>query len=47
MVEAEPVYLRFFAPLFLLGVAYERLVNRFAPLAGLRANIFGRFRKAP
>lgn len=47
MVEAEPVYLRFFAPLYLLGVAYERLVNRFAPLAGFRANVFGRFTKAP
>lgn len=45
MVETEPVYLRFFAPLFLLGVAYERLVNSSPLLAPLRANIFGRFTK--
>jgi SAM-dependent methyltransferase len=43
-VEAEPSYLMFSAPLFLLGVAYERLVNRVPFLSGLRACLFGCFR---
>ncbi len=41
-VECEPSYLVFHAVPFLLGVAYERTVNRFDALTGLRANIFGR-----
>jgi SAM-dependent methyltransferase len=44
-VEAEPSYLVFSTPSFLLGVAYERLVNRTPSLAGLRACLFGCFRK--
>ena len=45
MVEYEPSYLMFHTAPFLLGVAYERLVNRSEMLAGLRANIFGRLIK--
>jgi hypothetical protein len=44
-VEAEPSYLVFHPLAFLLGVFYERLVNRFELLAGIRANIFGRLQK--
>ncbi|HVA81070.1 MAG TPA: class I SAM-dependent methyltransferase [Candidatus Binataceae bacterium] len=44
-VEAEPSYLMFSVPTFLLGVGYERIVNRYAALAGLRACIFGCFVK--
>jgi SAM-dependent methyltransferase len=42
MVECEPSYLMFHAAPFLLGVAYERLVNSTEALAGLRSNIVGR-----
>lgn len=45
-VEAEPSYLMFSVPSFLLGVAYERLVNRITLLSGFRACLFGCFRKA-
>lgn len=44
--EACPNYLTFSMPSFLLGVAYERLVNRFDFLKGIRCNIIGRFVKA-
>jgi SAM-dependent methyltransferase len=37
--EVRPAYLFWFLPAFLLGVAYERLVNRFEFLAGLRVSI--------
>jgi SAM-dependent methyltransferase len=40
MVEAEPSYLMFSVPSFLAGLAYERIVNRIACLARLRACIF-------
>ena len=40
MVEAEPSYLTFAAPAFLLGVAYERLVNSTEMLGALRSNMF-------
>ncbi|MFS8085363.1 MAG: class I SAM-dependent methyltransferase, partial [Acidobacteriota bacterium] len=46
MVEKEPHYLTFAVPAFLVGFCYERLVNRFKALAGLRSNIFGHFRKS-
>jgi len=39
MFEAAPVYLEWFWPAFLLGIAYERIVNRFEALAGLRVSI--------
>jgi len=42
LVECEPSYLMFHPLPFLVGVSYERLVNRVGWLAGLRANIFGR-----
>jgi len=45
MVESEPSYAQFSAFSFLLGVAYERLVNSHRLLAGLRANILGVFEK--
>jgi len=44
-LEAEPSYLQFCAPAFLLGVAYERMVSRHEALARLRANICGVLRK--
>lgn len=34
MIEGEPVYLKFRATAFLLGVAYERVVDRLSWLAG-------------
>ena len=40
-VECEPSYLAFSLPTFLLGLAYERLVNASDSLGFLRANIFG------
>jgi SAM-dependent methyltransferase len=45
LFEPEPSYLMFSAPAFLLGVAYERLVNATDLLSGLRANIFGKLVK--
>ncbi len=39
--EFEPSYMMFHPLAFRLGVLYERTVNRFVALAGLRANIFG------
>ncbi len=45
MVEAEPSYLMFSVPSFLLGVAYERVVNHTPTLSALRACIFACFRK--
>jgi ubiquinone/menaquinone biosynthesis C-methylase UbiE len=45
MRECCPNYLTLAAPLFLIGVAYERLVNSTALLAGLRVNILGHFVK--
>ncbi len=35
--EGRPEYLRIFAPLYLLGAAYERIVNRCSWLASFRA----------
>jgi SAM-dependent methyltransferase len=46
MVEKEPYYLTFALPAFLFGCLYERLVNRFEPLAAIRSNIFGYFTKS-
>lgn len=45
MIEPEPSYLIFSVPSFLLGVAYERLVNRTRFLSGIRACIVAVFRK--
>jgi SAM-dependent methyltransferase len=45
LVEPAPAYLVFHPVPFLVGVAYERLVNRFERLAPFRANIFGRLVK--
>jgi SAM-dependent methyltransferase len=45
MVEPEPAYLMFSVPSLLLGIAYERLVNRYSSLSEIRACLFGSFRK--
>jgi SAM-dependent methyltransferase len=45
MFEGEPSYLMFNSGAFLVGVAYERIVNGAPCLAGLRANIMGRMVK--
>jgi SAM-dependent methyltransferase len=45
MWEPEPRYLVFHILPFLAGVGYERIVNRFKMLEGLRAGIFGRMVK--
>lgn len=44
-VECEPSYLSFHPLLFLIGLSYERTVNRYAVLSQLRANIFGKLVK--
>jgi SAM-dependent methyltransferase len=46
MFESRPNYLLFTRLLFLLGVAYERVVNRWGLLAPLRVNIIAVFQKA-
>jgi len=43
--ETEPEYLAFHPLAYALGVAYERLVNRFESLAGLRVNLLAVARK--
>jgi len=43
--ETEPEYLAFHPLAYALGVAYERLVNRFETLAGLRVNLLAVARK--
>jgi len=45
MRECCPNYLTLAAPLFLVGVAYERIVNSTDLLSGLRVNILGHFVK--
>src|SRR5579863_336048 len=45
MWEYEPKYLSFHSIPFVVGVGYERLVNRYELLSGLRASIFGRLVK--
>ncbi|HYM15434.1 MAG TPA: methyltransferase domain-containing protein [Dehalococcoidia bacterium] len=43
--ETEPEYLAFSTPTYALGVAFERLVNRFDALRGLRVNLLAVGRK--
>ena len=45
MIEREPSYLMWSAIAFLLGVLYERVLNRFDSLSCFRANIFAVFRR--
>ena len=45
MMEPDPAYVGISRATFLVGVGYERLVNRFDALRHLRANILGCFRK--
>jgi SAM-dependent methyltransferase len=45
LFETPPVYLAFHPVAFALGVAYERLVNRFRALACLRVNLLAVLRK--
>lgn len=44
-IEAQPSYLMFNKYFFLLGVFYERILNRYYGLGTIRANIFGRLTK--
>ncbi|NQT29329.1 MAG: class I SAM-dependent methyltransferase [Candidatus Saganbacteria bacterium] len=44
-VEKEPSYFMFNCLLFFFGMIYERVVNRFEGLSGIRANLFGRLVK--
>jgi SAM-dependent methyltransferase len=44
-IEVQPNYLTFCTPAFLLGAAYERLVNSTKWLSFCRVNIIGVFRK--
>jgi len=43
--ETEPEYLAFSTPTYALGVAWERVVNRFDALRGLRVNLLAVGRK--
>jgi SAM-dependent methyltransferase len=43
--ETEPEYLAFSMPTYALGVGYERIVNRFERLKGLRVNLLAVGRK--
>ena len=45
MWEPEPRYLVFHYLPFLVGVGYERIVNRYRMFEGIRAGIFGRMMK--
>jgi len=45
LFETPPLYLAFHPLAFALGVAYERLVNRFEALAPLRVNLLAVLRK--
>ncbi len=45
IVEGRPEYLRLSFPTYLLGLAYERLVNAFAMLKNIRCVIFMELRK--
>jgi SAM-dependent methyltransferase len=45
MIEAQPSYLVFNSLAFLLGVGYERTVNKFESLECFRACIFGKMKK--
>lgn len=47
MFESDPAYVGFSVPTMLIGVAYERLVNRFSWLAPLRANILACYQAPP
>ncbi len=47
MFEAAPAYLGWSWPTFLLGVAYERVVNRFEALSGLRVSMMATLERLP
>ncbi len=44
-IECDPSYMVFYPVAFLIGVLYERVVNKWDRLSFLRANIFGRLEK--
>lgn len=44
-IEGRPEYLRMNSLLYLIGLAYERLVNRFEMLAGFRVILIGELRR--
>ena len=45
LIEGRPEYTRIFCPLYLAGIAYERLVNRFQGLSRFRILMIGELRK--
>jgi SAM-dependent methyltransferase len=45
LIETRPNYLMWSAPSFILGIAYERIVNSIEALSALRVNILATFRK--
>ncbi len=47
VIEVPPNYLEFCVPAFLIGAAYERIVNATESLADLRVNIICAFQKDP
>lgn len=46
LLEGRPEYLRIFWPLYFLGLAYERLVNRFNVLGNFRVLLIGQLIKS-
>jgi ubiquinone/menaquinone biosynthesis C-methylase UbiE len=46
LVEGRPEYLRFSAPTYLMGAAYERLMNRFDALSTFRIVMIGELEKS-
>jgi SAM-dependent methyltransferase len=46
LIEGRPEYTRIFCPLYLIGICYERLVNRFESLARFRVLLVGVMSKA-
>ena len=45
LIEGRPEYMRIFCPLYLIGMFYERTVNRFESMAGMRILLIGLLRK--
>jgi SAM-dependent methyltransferase len=46
LIEGRPEYLRWWFPAYLIGIAYERIVNAVAAFAGLRILLMMRLRKS-
>ena len=41
LIEGRPEYMRILCPLYIIGILYERLVNRFETLARFRVLLIG------